>query len=63
MKNREWLSSQNEYDLLCEINSRLLGFRCDCFIDAMECDMPERCKKFRQECSDCIQSWLNEERR
>ena len=75
MKNREWLSSQNEYDLLCRINERanpktcvlyLLGDKChECnkyTCESYEHGCRNNCKEEYKCCNNCIQSWLNEER-
>lgn len=66
MTNRKWILEQNEYDLLMHFNNYmdLFGPHCALELVATEdwwekhgrpgCDL---------DCKDCIQRWLNEERR
>lgn len=66
MTNRKWILEQNEYDLLMRFNKYmdLFGPHCALKLVATEdwwekhgrpgCDL---------ECKECIQRWLNEERR
>ena len=76
MKNREWLRAQSEYDLLCGMNERLTAnkaemqmpsnthaYACimDCFFDKTE--TYDFCYGGGTSCAECIQHWLNEERR
>lgn len=66
MTNRKWMLEQNEYDLLMRFNNYMDLFSTHCALELVAtedwwekngrstCDL---------ECKECIQRWLNEERR
>ena len=64
MKNREWFLNTAPIDRLYKINKQLLGLNkgvcvMNCFMSDEQ--VSKRCEQ--SECSLCIQSWLNEERK
>ena len=62
MKNRERLLKMSVCDMLCGINRPMLGYCCNCVMEALsDVDSQERCKKHKGICRDCIAAWLNEE--
>lgn len=73
MKNREWLRAQSEYDLLCRMQRNLEKIRIDMNVqsDYSMCIMhllgakfvDVLCMRYNGKCEDCIQAYLNEERR
>ena len=63
MRNRERLLKMSLCDVLCEINNPMLAYRCDCIMEALVDDTPERCAKHEGKCRDCIAAWLSEEER
>lgn len=64
MKNREWFLNTATIDRLMKMNKQLLGLHkgvcvMHCFMNDEQ--VYEHCEQ--NECSLCIQSWLNEERK
>lgn len=65
MKNRDWFLKTATIDRLYKMNKQLLGLNKG--VCVMHCFMSDyqafvRCGE-QSECSLCIQSWLNEERK
>ena len=61
MTNREKLIQTNIYDVLCNMNKAITGFRCDCVIAALTDGEKTYGTECGGKCGDCIQNWLNEE--
>ena len=61
MNNRKWISSMCIYDFLCHINQKGIAHcivtRCKGHRDY------DLCMKHQSECKECIQEFLNTERR
>lgn len=66
MTNRKWMLEQNEYDLLMRFNNCMGVFSDHCALefvateDWLEKNGRPNCE---WNCKNCIQRWLNEERR
>lgn len=71
MTNRKWLHTQtNEYDLLIKAQEQLVTYAPRCvlrLIDSKSNKCPMTFEEFQKndtrKCSECIQNWLNEERK
>jgi hypothetical protein len=61
VKNRERLLKMSLCDMLFEISKPMLAYSCDCIMEALVDDTPERCRKHEGKCRDCIAEWLGEE--
>lgn len=58
MINRKKLLKMSIYDLLCEMNKAITGFKCDCVMEALTGFKITYCC---DSCGECIARWLNEE--
>ena len=61
MTNREKLIKTNIYDLLCEMNKAITGFKCDCVMQALTGGRIEYSAFCSDSCGECIAKWLSEE--
>ena len=62
MTNRDfYISKVNEYDLLLRIHENLAVRNTTCVLEAI--DKNFKCTTDSGTCAECIQKWLNEERK
>lgn len=66
MTNRQkYFTQRNEYDLLMDLNISILSndYRCvkECLTDEYQYQGHHRCCLEHENCSECLQNWLNEE--
>jgi hypothetical protein len=61
MTNRQKLIETNIYDLLCEMNKAITGFKCDCVMEALTGFKIKYSSYCCDSCGECIARWLNEE--
>ena len=61
MTNREKLTKTNIYDMLCDLNKAMAGFRCDCIMDALTDGKNDYSALCCGSCGECIAKWLSEE--
>lgn len=64
MKNRDtFIIEVNEYDLMMRINDNIKKRPFPCPIYAVSGQLDRICAEYKNNCSDCVQQWLNEESR
>lgn len=61
MKNRErYILRVNEYDLMMRINENIKKRPYTCPIYAVSGLLDRCCADYKNNCSECVQHWLNE---
>lgn len=63
MTNREKLLKSNIFDVLCDMNKAMTGFRCDCVMQALTGGRIDYSSHCCDNCGECIARWLGEEAR
>ena len=64
MKNRDWLLKQDNCDFLKRVNKSIKANSNDdqCIMDAImnKKSAVDRCNKYLDDCTKCIEAWMNE---